>query len=335
MFSPSGTTQSDTINRTAGNTQTNPAGSVYQRAQGTAETTLTSSQLPTRSEGSNTRYQIDPAVLLQATEASDGCHQTCIISPSLYTGGTPLVSNFPMSEHSSQLVTIGQSLPLLPQKLVQQIQAGEFVDFGELPPAKGKQLAPPTTYTSQIVLVQLQEVSRHRRLIPDYNTWSQCFAIYTAVMATHQPHRIPELMAYQTEIAKCAKKYKWPSWVIYDINFRQDAAANPTRSWAFVHPSMYTQCFTDMGKDATDKWCRSCQSLDHTTSSCPVTPPPPKTPRRERIDVEAKRDSICRNYNSKGCTFPKCVRRHVCSKCGEKHPATRCKDTSQHQALGN
>ena len=97
VFSPSGTTQSDTINRTAGNTQTNPAGSVYQRAQGTAETTLTSSQLPTRSEGPNTRYQIDPAVLLQATEASDGCHQTCIISPSLYTGGTPLVTNFPMS----------------------------------------------------------------------------------------------------------------------------------------------------------------------------------------------------------------------------------------------
>ena len=80
---------------------------------------------------------------------------------------------------------------------------------------------------------------------------------------------------------------------IYDINFRQDAAANPTRSWAFVYPSMYTQCFTDMGKDATDEWCKSCQSLDHTTNSCPVIPPPPKTPRRERINIEAKWDSIC------------------------------------------
>ena len=114
VFSLWGTTQSDTINCTAGNTQTNPAGSVYQRSQGTAETTLTSSQLPTRSEGPNTRYQIDPAVLLQAIEASNGFHQTCIMSPSLYTGGTPLVTNFPMSEHSSQLAMIGQSLPLLP-----------------------------------------------------------------------------------------------------------------------------------------------------------------------------------------------------------------------------
>ena len=71
-------------------------------------------------------------------QASDGFHETCIMSPSLYTGGTPLVTNFPMSKHSSQLVAIGQSLPLLPQKLVQQIQVGKIVDFGELPSAKRK-----------------------------------------------------------------------------------------------------------------------------------------------------------------------------------------------------
>ena len=202
------------------NTQTIPGG-IYQHPQGTADTTLAQSQLSmaTSSVSPSRSFQIDLTILLQASGTSDGYHQTCIMSPSLYTGGTPLVTNFPMSEHSSQLVAIGQSLPLLPQRLVQQIQAGEFVDFGELPPAKRKHLGPPTTYASQIVLVQLQEVSRHRRLIPDYNTWSQCFAIYTAVITAHQPHRIPELIAYQMEIAKCAKKYKWPSWVIYDINF--------------------------------------------------------------------------------------------------------------------
>lgn len=90
-----------------------------------------------------------------------------------------------------------------------------FEDFGELPPAKGKQLAPSTTYTSQIVLVQLQEISQY-------------LAIYTAVMATHKPHHIPELMAYQTEIAKCAKKYKWASWVIYCMTLTSDRMQRPT-----------------------------------------------------------------------------------------------------------
>ena len=70
VFSASGTTQSDTISCTTGNIQTNPE-SVYQRSHGTAEMTLTSAQLPTRSEGPSTRCQIDPAVLLLASEASD------------------------------------------------------------------------------------------------------------------------------------------------------------------------------------------------------------------------------------------------------------------------
>ena len=100
VFSASGTTQSDTISCTTMNTQTNP-GSVYQHSHGTAEMTLTSAQLPTRLEGPSTRCQIDPAVLLLASEASDGFHETCIMSPSLYTGRIPLVTNFSMSEHSS------------------------------------------------------------------------------------------------------------------------------------------------------------------------------------------------------------------------------------------
>ena len=119
MFSASEMTQSDTISCIAGITQTNP-GSVYRLSHGTAKMTLTSSQLPKRLEGPSTRY-VPEWPSSGASKASDGFHQTCIMSPSLYTGGTPLVTNFPMSEHSSQLVAIGQSLPLLPQKLVQQI----------------------------------------------------------------------------------------------------------------------------------------------------------------------------------------------------------------------
>ena len=115
------------------------------------------------------KYQIDPAKLLQASQDSDSFHQT--MSPSLLISLTPLLTNFPMSEHSSELVAIGKSLPHLLQRLLQQIHTKEFVNYGELPPAKGKQLAPPTMDTSQILLVQLQEVSLHRRLIPDYNTW--------------------------------------------------------------------------------------------------------------------------------------------------------------------
>ena len=268
----------------------------------------------------------------QNISASTG--QPGIMSPVLFGGGLISALNSPTNDTPS-LVSIGQSLPLLPRKLIQQIKAGEYIDFSDLPPAKGRQLT-PTNYNSQLVLVQLQEVERQRKLIPDFLTWSQCFAIYTAVLGADQPHRLPELMAYQIEIARCAKKYKWPSWIIYDINFRQAAAGRSGLSWATVESSIYTQCFTCMAKDPSDVWCRNCQSLDHGTATCPIMPQS-KIPRRERLipepkreaGGEAKKDTICRNYNTKGCSYPHCPRRHVCWNCHEKHPLSKCKDTSQ------
>ena len=252
---------------------------------------------------------------------------TAVMSSTLLGGSLLSTMNAHTSDQLPSLVSIGQSLPLLPRKLVQQIRAGEYVDFAELPPAKGRQLT-PTSYTSQLVLVQLHEVERQRKLIPDFLTWSQCFAIYTAVLGRDQPHQIPELMAYQLEIAKCAKKYKWPSWVIYNLNFRQEAASKPGLSWATIEPSIYTQCFNSMAKDPSDVWCRTCQSLDHATAFCPLMPQQkvPRKEKRETASADSRKDTTCRNYNTKGCSYPHCARRHVCLKCHEKHPITRCKE---------
>ena len=70
----------------------------------------------------------------------------------------------------------------------------------------------PTNHNSQVLFVHLQDMGQQHKLIPDYLTWSQCFAIFTAVLGMDQPNIIQELMAYQLEIAKYVKKYKWPSW---------------------------------------------------------------------------------------------------------------------------
>jgi hypothetical protein len=39
---------------------------------------------------------------------------------------------------SQPLVTIGTGLPALPKKLLTRVRANEYIDFSELPPAKGK-----------------------------------------------------------------------------------------------------------------------------------------------------------------------------------------------------
>ena len=38
----------------------------------------------------------------------------------------------------NMLVTAGAGLPALPKKMVEKIIANEYIDFGELPPAKGR-----------------------------------------------------------------------------------------------------------------------------------------------------------------------------------------------------
>ena len=93
-------------------------------------------------------------------------------------------------------------------------------------------------------MVQAADLGQPRRVIPDLATWSQCFTLYVAVLAPSQP-RLADLMAYQSLIAKVSAKFKWPPWVVYDQNFRQDAIGNPQLAWAKVDPSMYAQCFTN------------------------------------------------------------------------------------------
>ena len=67
--------------------------------------------------------------------------------------------------------------------------------------------------------------------------------------------------------AKASLKYKWPSWIVYDQNFRQETADKGLMNWAQVDPSIYTQCFTAMTITQED-WCKICLSIDHSSESC-------------------------------------------------------------------
>ena len=238
------------------------------------------------------------------------------------------------SQPPAPLVTIGTGLPALPKKLVARVLANEYIDFSELPPAKGKGRPMPQSLEGQVVVVQAAELLQTRKIIPDLAIWVQCFSIYTATLCAKYPARLPELMAYQTIIAKASQRYRWPSWVVYDQNFRQEAAGNPHQSWARVEPSIYTQCFTGQAV-STENWCSRCQCLDHTTSTCPYRPR-----KRQWNNAGGSGNSstqgrqeqqICIKYNG-DCKFGKeCRYLHICSACRELHPISRCsagKDSS-------
>ena len=67
------------------------------------------------------------------------------------------------------------------------------------------------------------------KLIPDFATWVQCFSFYIAVITAKEPKRTKNMLAYLSLIAKCRLKYRWPSWLVYDQNFRQVVTMTGTR----------------------------------------------------------------------------------------------------------
>ena len=129
--------------------------------------------------------------------------------------------------------------PALLKKLVGKDLIHQYIEFAELPPGKGKNRQLTQALEGKVLVVQT-------KVIPDLATWSQCFALYVAVLPPHQLGRIAHFMEYQAMIAKTSMKYKWPVWIVYDQNFRQEVAG-ATQSWAKVDPSIYAVCFTGHG----------------------------------------------------------------------------------------
>ena len=89
---------------------------------------------------------------------------------------------------------VGAGLPPLPQKMIERIRAKQYIDFAELPPAKGKGRPVTQLGEGQLVLLQASNLVQAKKAIPDFATWGQCFAIYVAVLAGHDPDRLLDLM---------------------------------------------------------------------------------------------------------------------------------------------
>ncbi len=70
----------------------------------------------------------------------------------------------------------------MPKRLVDRIQANEFVDFMELRPAQGKSKPISQDVGSHMVVVQAAELASTKKIVPDLGTWLQCFVLYAAAI---------------------------------------------------------------------------------------------------------------------------------------------------------
>lgn len=200
----------------------------------------------------------------------------------------------------------------------------------ELPPAKSKPRSLPPDLDGRVLLVQLHELDSSKKAILDFTTWAQCFALYSAAVLQRQPDRAGDLMAYFFFTAGNARKYRWPSWVVYDQNFRQLMAGTQDMVWAKTDPGFFTQCFIHTQK-AQDSWCSHCHPTEHTGTGCPYSPSTSRPNPAETSSPEhkyEKKGAICRDFNNpkgKGCRWgANCYRKHTCSDCRGAHWRFKC-----------
>jgi len=291
------------------------------RGSSSQETAYSAQQdVPLNNQGAERPQQGDQLSLVRSITSPAMSHR---IQPSMEQSTSSQVTTSAGSSGSS-MVYIGPELPRLPQRLVDKIIAGEYIDFNELPPARG--ISKPSK--------QLQEdagamaiAPAVKRPIPDFFTWAQCFLLYATVVVSQDPARAADLNCYMYSMAHQAKRFRWPSWIVYDQNFRQEVAGNPGQQWAKADSSVYSRSF--LGQDRIGgSWCEACLSIDHITEDCPLEPPTPKRVRGKLSPPPAgSQIQYCRKYNRNNgeCSFgTRCKFVHRCHRCDGDHPASRC-----------
>ena len=98
--------------------------------------------------------------------------------------------------------TLGEGLSPVPSKLVIKILKGDFVDMTEL--LRDNIEAERRYARTQSFDIPSGSVPG-RREVSDLFSWVQCFGVYAAVVASKNPEKVQQLLAYQTMVVREAR----------------------------------------------------------------------------------------------------------------------------------
>ena len=231
--------------------------------------------------------------------------------------------------HSTGLILSPAAEPF-PQKLVDKVKSGQFVEMREL-------LSDNIALMQQLEDIQgfpvatLGAARPRLREVTSLPTWCYCFLGYMAMaMLTPDPTTRDQL-AYARLIIREALRHGGQGWRDYDRAFRQQRAADHTLPWNTLLPGLQAATILGQGRGQGSTFCTLCRGVDHIRSQCALLylqPPPSGTAPPDPV-TGAKRN-ICISWNKGACIFPSsCSYRHVCANCQLQHKAKDCPRTPE------
>ena len=151
-----------------------------------------------------------------------------------------------------------------------------------------------------------------------WDIWSESFINYCLIMVdffgTTFPtlHRV--LLLYYNKVRRLSKIYEWQTAILpLAIDY---------------HTEIPTGNHTDVDAWALHQdWINQYCSPNHILSVSSISKKRGATTALKGSAKKKVAGEVCRNFNTKGCTFKECAREHKCSGCGLKdHGAHACND---------
>ena len=187
------------------------------------------------------------------------------------------------------------------------------------------QFTPPTsqdeafTYSSGADGLRLKKVTSVKEWGHDSTLWSHCFDTYAAAWMSIFGKSFPTagigMVLFHRRICDLARVYKWQDGVLLLALDKHQLLLDKGISTASVED-------WNIDTSLEGQYLR-LDTLLPSKASPAVSPLPT---RSQRTAAQPNRESaICQRYNTVGCAWTGCKRRHVCSKCEGDHPLPSCK----------
>ena len=156
------------------------------------------------------------------------------------------------------------------------------------------------------------------------------------MVAKSESKEARELIAYAQIIVQMARRHRGSGWLLYDQNFRQQAAGGAETPWSEINNSLLVSTVLASQVEGTAKrsLCAQCQGVDHSSSECALgtgretkTFTHPTSHPFSRKRPSQLTDQICRNFNRNACMADPCKYNHTCLGCFRPgHSIRDCQD---------
>ena len=243
---------------------------------------------------------------------------------------------------------LSPALDPVPQRLVQRIQSGQFVELRELLADNMAVRQRLDAAFGLLPLNLLPSAGPRYREISSILQWVYCFNLYVGVRTSDPVAR--DMLTYSRLLMREAMRHNGNGWLQYDRTFRRQISIDPTLQWNTLQSALHASTIVGNGS-GNGTFCSLCRECDHAARSCalsqlqqptnqsvsspfiPLPPGPSSFPTSGHTRPQPRPETaryICASWNSGACSYPgRCIYRHVCATCQLRHMAKDCTDTPE------